>query len=143
MYSLESRRNEFLTSISLNCGYPSSSLRERVYFYTDAKDQVQAGILIFTSSPDAEGTLGGLIEAGRKIKIPVLQALENLRICANDPICANHGPTPHDHSPLHGAACHGCVLVPETSCEQQNHFLDRSLVVKTVTETGTEFFVGY
>jgi hypothetical protein len=132
-----------MTSISLNCGYPSSSLRERVYFYTDDKDQVQAGILIFTSSPDAEGTLGGLIEAGRKIKIHVLQALENLRICANDPICANHGPAPHDHSPLHGAACHGCVLVPETSCEQQNHFLDRSLVIKTVTETGTEFFVGY
>ena len=142
-YMLHTLSHALMTSISLNCGYPSSSLRERVYFYTDDKDQVQAGILIFTSSPDAEGTLGGLIEAGRKIKIHVLQALENLRICANDPICANHGPTPHDHSPLHGAACHGCVLVPETSCEQQNHFLDRSLVVKTVTETGTEFFVGY
>jgi len=141
-YMLHTFSHALMTAISLNCGYPSSSLRERVYLYPDDKDQIQAGILIFTSSPDAEGTLGGLIEAGRKIKSHVIQALENLKICANDPICANHAPSLHDHSQLHGAACHGCVLVPETSCEQQNHFLDRSLVVKTVTESGTEFFTG-
>lgn len=40
----------------------------------------------------------------------------------------------------YGAACHGCVLTAETSCEQQNDFLDRALVVKTVEELGAELF---
>jgi hypothetical protein len=41
---------------------------------------------------------------------------------------------------LHGAACHGCVLIAETSCEQGNDFLDRALVVRTVAGLGAEFF---
>jgi hypothetical protein len=28
---------------------------------------------------------------------------------------------------LHGAACHGCALVAETSCEMRNDYLDRAL----------------
>ena len=49
-------------------------------------------------------------------------------------------PGEHDHAPLNGAACHGCLLVPETSCEQRNEFLDRALVVSTVENVGAEFF---
>ena len=41
---------------------------------------------------------------------------------------------------LHGAACHGCLLISETSCEQQNDFLDRALVVPTVQDLGGPFF---
>ncbi len=41
---------------------------------------------------------------------------------------------------LHGAACHGCLLIAETSCEQNNDYLDRSLVVSTVEDRGVEFF---
>ena len=39
-----------------------------------------------------------------------------------------------------GAACHGCVLIAETSCERFNQYLDRSLVVANVGATGAEFF---
>ena len=64
-------------------------------------------------------------------------------ICSNDPICADHTP---DHRggdrATHGAACHGCLLIAETSCEQHNDFLDRALVVPTVEDLGAEFFRG-
>ena len=65
------------------------------------------------------------------------------RLCSNDPVCAQHDPqNPHERRFLHGAACHGCLLIAETSCEQHNDFLDRALVVSTVDGNGAEFFDG-
>jgi hypothetical protein len=32
------------------------------------------------------------------------------------------------------------MLVPETSCEQQNASLDRGLLVPTLSQAGVEFF---
>src|SRR5262249_49495588 len=40
----------------------------------------------------------------------------------------------------HGAACHGCLLIAETSCEMRNLFLDRSLLVPTMATHGGAFF---
>jgi hypothetical protein len=96
---------------------------------------------LYTGSPDAEGTLGGLVEAGRSIRRHIQVALELGRLCSNDPVCAQH--EPHDALErrfLLGAACHGCVLISETSCEQHNDLLDRALVVPTVNEAGAAFF---
>lgn len=126
-----------MTAISLECGYPASSLKERIY----AIPKLGYGILIFTGSSDAEGTLGGLIEVGHRIADVVVNALQLSMLCSNDPICSQHVPAnPHERNFLLGAACHGCLLVAETSCEQQNDFLDRSLVVKTIDNGGAEFF---
>ncbi len=41
---------------------------------------------------------------------------------------------------LAGAACHGCLLIPETSCELRNDLLDRALVVETVDSLGCHLF---
>jgi hypothetical protein len=136
-YMLHSFSHLLMTAIALECGYPASSLRERIF----AMDEGY-GVLIYTGSSDAEGTLGGLVEAGRSIARHVRQALELGRLCSNDPVCGYHTPAKHDHQPLLGSACHGCLLIAETSCEQRNDFLDRSLVVRTVEATGTEFFTG-
>jgi hypothetical protein len=126
-----------LTAVALECGYPASSIRERIY----AIPGVGYGVLLYTGSSDAEGTLGGLIEVGRRIHNSVRSALELGLLCSNDPVCAQHDPeSRQEHRHLHGAACHGCVLTAETSCEQQNDFLDRALVVKTVEELGAELF---
>jgi len=126
-----------LTAISLECGYPASSLRERVY----AIDGVGYGVLIYTGTSDAEGTLGGLIDAGRRISSLVQKALELGVLCSNDPVCAQHLPqSDYERRFLHGSACHGCLLIAETSCEQQNDFLDRQLVVPTVQDAGTALF---
>lgn len=41
---------------------------------------------------------------------------------------------------LNLAACHACVLLPETSCEMNNIFLDRALLVGTPDEKTPGFF---
>jgi hypothetical protein len=59
------------------------------------------------------------------------------------PICAHHDHAPDDDRsdrPLHGAACHGCLFVAETSCESRNDLLDRSLVTDTLEEGGAGYF---
>ena len=54
---------------------------------------------------------------------------------------AQHDPVnPHEERFLHGAACHGCLLIAETSCERRNEMLDRALVVPTVTVPDAAFF---
>ena len=93
------------------------------------------------ANEEMKGTLGGLIQEGRRIQEHMRQALTRAELCSNDPVCAQHQPDNlHERRFLHGAACHGCLLIAETSCEQQNDYLDRSLVVPTVENRGVEFF---
>jgi hypothetical protein len=134
---LHSFAHLMITTIALECGYPASSIRERIY----AIPEIGYGVLLYTGSSDSEGTLGGLIEVGRRIADTIHSALDLGALCSNDPVCSQHVPeSPHARSFLLGAACHGCLLVAETSCEQQNDLLDRSLVVRTVQGTNSEFF---
>jgi hypothetical protein len=57
-------------------------------------------------------------------------------------VCSQHVPENSNEARfLQGAACHGCVLIAETTCEAQNEMLDRALVVRTVQGSGAEFFV--
>lgn len=136
-FMLHSFSHLLITTMSLECGYPASSIRERVYSIPN----VGYGVLLFTGTSDAEGTLGGLVQVGRRIQEHVYAALELGQLCSNDPVCAQHDPpNPHERRFLHGAACHGCLLIAETSCEQHNEFLDRALVVPTVDNLGVEFF---
>lgn len=134
-YLLHSFAHLLLNAIGLECGYPGSALRERVYAASG-----RIGVLIYTGSSDAEGTLGGLVAAGCEIRRHVQTALESASLCAHDPVCAFHRPGRHDPQPLHGSACHGCLLISETSCEQRNELLDRALVVPTVEALGCELF---
>jgi hypothetical protein len=127
-----------IQSLSMRCGYPASSIRERVYADTEAQ---HFGILLYTGSPDAEGTLGGLVQEARHIEDHLLQALRMSALCSNDPVCAYHLPGESLESRwLHGAACHGCALVAETSCEMRNDYLDRALVVPILGFPDAAFF---
>jgi hypothetical protein len=133
---LHSLAHLLITQVSLECGYSSSAIRERVY-----AGDAGYGILLYTGSPDSEGTLGGLVEIGRKIDQHLRNAIELGRLCSNDPVCAQHSAKQLlEERFLLGAACHGCLLISETSCERFNQYLDRSLVVATVGATGAEFF---
>lgn len=134
---LHSFSHLLLTAIALKCGYPASSIRERIY----AVPEIGYGVLLYTGTSDAEGTLGGIVQIGRQVHEIVRAALELGALCSNDPVCAQHLPdSRHERRFLHGAACHGCLFVSETSCEQQNDFLDRALVVSTVQGMGAELF---
>lgn len=127
-----------IQSLAMRCGYPASSIRERIYANTETE---HFGILLYTGSPDAEGTLGGLVQQARHIEDHLAQALRMSALCSNDPVCAYHVPGESLESRwLHGAACHGCALVAETSCEMRNDYLDRALVVPVLGFPDAAFF---
>jgi hypothetical protein len=99
-----------------------------------------AGVLIYTSAADSEGTLGGLCALGEPDKLGrhIRRALDKMSLCASDPLCSEH--LVGSHEKLHGASCHACSFLPETSCERGNKYLDRSAVVSTVERNDLAFF---
>jgi hypothetical protein len=101
----------------------------------------QEAILIYTATAGAQGTLGGLVGTVPRFAQILRSALERASICSNDPVCADYEPDDRsgDRS-THGAACHGCLLIAETSCEMRNLFLDRGLLVPTMGSDGSAFF---
>ena len=124
-----------IQSVAMRCGYPAASIRERIYV-DEAGERY--GLLLFTASADAEGTLGGLVEqAPSGSKSTSKAAVETAALCAGDPVCAHHEPgVSMEERWLHGAACHGCALVAETSCEMHNDYLDRALVAPVIGQAG-------
>ena len=137
---LHSLSHLLISAIALDCGYPLSSLRERIYA-PDGKGAMEDryGILIFTASSGSEGTLGGLVHAARDLQKHLFRAIQLGTLCSNDPVCssgvARHGGIDR----ISGSACHGCLYISETSCERFNQFLDRSLVVPTIERRGCHF----
>ncbi|MBO9660789.1 MAG: DUF1998 domain-containing protein, partial [Chitinophagaceae bacterium] len=131
-----------INRLCFNCGYGSSSLRERIYFSSDPEKRMN-GILIYTSSGDSEGSMGGLVRQGREENLAKLikDAIEDARWCSSDPVCSDvGGTTGQGPDRINGAACHNCAIVPETSCEEFNMLLDRALVVNTPRQSNTGFF---
>ncbi len=127
-----------IQSLAMRCGYPASSIRERIYADPEAAG---FGILFYTGSPDADGTLGGLVQQARQIDAHLAHALSEAALCSNDPICAHHAAGESMEGRwLHGAACHGCALIAETSCEMRNDYLDRALVVPVLGVANAAFF---
>ena len=76
---------------------------------------------------DLETILDHLAEPEPLTRI-MKRALRDAHRCSSDPLCAERLPkAPADF--LHGAACHACLFVSETTCERGNRFLDRRFVV--------------
>ena len=99
-----------------------------------------SGILIYTASGDSEGTLGGLVRQGRPDVFPRMfkKAIESAMMCSNDPVCSLSMGQGRDS--LNLAACYSCTLIPETSCEEFNVFLDRAVVVGTFDNNHIGFY---
>ena len=139
---LHSLSHSLIRQFSIECGYSASSIRERIYA-SDGQNggEQMSGILLYTAAPDSEGTLGGLVAlGGREILSRHLdQALEDMRLCASDPLCSEHDPT-DENLTLHGATCHACLFASETSCERSNKYLDRSVLVDTIAGSRIGFF---
>ena len=117
-----------IKELSFNCGYPTASLRERVYC-GEADGENMCGVFIYTTGGDAEGTLGGLVRQGRTDCLPGVfkRALKSIRVCANDPVCSFSRGQGMDA--LNLSACHTCSLLPETCCEFANVLLDRTVLI--------------
>ncbi|MFG2950459.1 DrmB family protein [Streptomyces adustus] len=120
---------------SLDGGYPTSALRERLYC-----DDEMAGLLLYTATSDSAGSLGGVVAQGEPDRLAhtLRTALARAAWCSNDPLCMESEAAGVDNVNL--AACHACVLLPETSCETNNSFLDRAMLIGTPTGTLPGYF---
>ena len=115
-----------ICQLERKCGYPSSSLQERIY--CDQDGERIAGILIFVAVPDRHGSLGGLMQFAepKKFYRLISEALEKVQWCSFDPVCSNSQNRKFEQ--LNGAACHACLMIPESSCCCGNQYLDRSMI---------------
>ncbi len=116
--------------LSVDSGYSSASIRERIYFECDPDGQnARGGLLLYTSQPSGDGSLGGLIWLANNHER--LMNLLRIRIkeCSNDPLCSSQK---IQDDRVNGAACYACMLSSETSCEKSNMFLDRILLKGTI-----------
>lgn len=95
----------------------------------DTTSYGMCGVLMYTLTADADGTLGGLARQGRSARFGNLMksSLNAVGWCSNDPLCMK-GINAFSEG-LNLAACHSCVHAPETACEQFNRFLDRALLI--------------
>jgi hypothetical protein len=115
--------HRLLRSLSVDSGYSSAAIRERVYLRKSSNGDSRGGVLLYTVQPGGDGTLGGLVEMAKRFEEVLEGAVEDLDNCSNDPLC--------EESELHntlGAVCYSCLLASETSCEWRNRGLDRLLL---------------
>lgn len=129
-----------IRQLSLDCGYSSASLKERIYSSFPGSDLEMQGILIYTATSDADGSLGGLVRMGQEKQLDNVfrNMLQAASWCSSDPICIRS--KAQGYGSLNYAACHACTLLPETSCEMRNCLLDRAAVVGDIEESGRGYF---
>ncbi|MEU3397747.1 DUF1998 domain-containing protein [Streptomyces filamentosus] len=135
MILLHTLAHVLITEWSLDAGYPAAALRERLY-----ADDDMAGILVYTATSDSAGSLGGLVAQGEPARLAdaVRGAVHRAEWCSSDPLCVEAEASGATGTNL--AACHACVMLPETSCEHNNILLDRALLVGTPEDPSIGFF---
>lgn len=129
-----------IRQLTIDCGYQEAALKERIYSTYPDSDLDMAGILIYTSSSDSDGSLGGLVRQGESdlLESTVRNMLQEASWCSSDPLCIES--KSQGFNSLNYAACHACTLLPETSCEAVNCLLDRASVVGKPTEREIGYF---
>lgn len=112
-----------MIQMSVESGYALTALREKIYCSTDGGEYY--GALIYTTSADKCGTLGGVSRYadGSEFMALLRKALLFSEHCDNDPLCSDH---PSGRSSK--SSCFACVFLPETSCSHFNQWLDRKLI---------------
>jgi hypothetical protein len=123
-----------MNQLSFDCGYSSTSLRERLY--CGPPESLYGGLLIYTADSDAEGSMGGLVEMGEPQRFAevIYRAVSSSQWCSGDPVCREL--PQQGMRGLNRAACHACCLVAETSCTHANTLLNRVLVSGDGRENG-------
>ena len=111
-----------------------TALKERIYSTYPESEKSMAGILIYTSSSDSDGSLGGLVRQGESelLESTIRNLLQEASWCSSS--------TAQGFNSLNYAACHACTLLPETSCEARNCLLDRVAVVGKYDERSHGYF---
>lgn len=126
-FLIHSFSHMMMRELEFTCGYPTASLKERLYISTNS-EKLMSGVLIYTAE-GSEGSMGGLVSQGEPKKIFEIlkKGLERSINCSSDPLCwESDGQGIFD---LNLSACFSCSLVAETACEEMNLGLDRRVLV--------------
>ncbi|MBS4064538.1 MAG: DUF1998 domain-containing protein [Chitinophagaceae bacterium] len=126
-FLIHSFSHMMMRELEFSCGYPTASLKERLYISTNPEKNM-SGVLIYTAE-GSEGSMGGLVSQGEPEKIFEIlkRGLERSVTCSSDPLCwESPGQGIFD---LNLSACFSCSLVAETACEEMNLGLDRRVLV--------------
>jgi hypothetical protein len=119
--------HRLINAMSLHSGYSSTAIRERVYLTTTDTGEMRGGVLLYTTQPGGDGTMGGLTSLVSDFEHILELALDGVDRCSNDPLCENAEIDPVSKL---GAACYSCEMVSETSCEHYNGYLHRGLLLE-------------
>jgi hypothetical protein len=126
-FLIHSFSHMMMRELEFSCGYPTASLKERLYISTNPEKEM-SGLLIYTAE-GSEGSMGGLVSQGEPEKMLeiIKKGLERSVNCSSDPLCwESDGQGIFD---LNLSACFSCSLVAETACEEMNLGLDRRVLV--------------
>lgn len=125
-----------IRQLTLMCGYSGASLKERIYtdFEGRSAEEAMCGVLIYTATSDSDGSLGGLVQMAEPEQLDVLvrEMVREASWCSSDPVCLES--SGQGFKGANYAACHACTLLPETSCEARNVYLDRVSVIGTLSD---------
>jgi hypothetical protein len=126
-FVIHSFSHMIMRELEFSCGYPTASLKERLYISNNL-DKQMSGVLIYTAE-GSEGSMGGLVSQGEPDRISniIKKGLYRINNCSSDPLCwESDGQGIFD---LNLAACFSCSLVSETACEELNLGLDRRVLI--------------
>lgn len=116
-----------INALAVDSGYAAASIRERIFCAVDKKTgAAEGGVLLYTSQPGGDGTLGGLVALVPNFDAILRSAEAQADSCSNDPICEEQ--TYRAGKSKNGAACYACQFVSETSCDHRNTGIDRNLL---------------
>ena len=78
-----------IRQLSVECGYSGASIKERIYSTYPDSTHSMAGILLYTSSSDSDGSLGGLVRNAlpEQFELVFRNMLQEASWCSSDPIC--------------------------------------------------------
>lgn len=119
--------HRLLRSLSVDSGYSSAAIRERVYLSVQDGKVTGSGLLLYAVQPGGDGTLGGLVALVNRFEHVLSHALRDVESCSNDPLCQEAPSVGAE-----GVACYSCLLASETSCEHRNQGLDRLLLAENL-----------
>jgi uncharacterized protein DUF1998 len=119
--------HRLLRALSVDSGYSSAAIRERVYLHREPGGVVRGGLLLYTVQPGGDGTLGGLVGLVPSFGGIISNSLRDIASCSNDPLCEETVP-----DGVNGSSCYSCLLASETSCELRNIHLDRGLLLQNL-----------
>ncbi len=129
-----------MSEVALDCGYPTSALKVRVYVLPRARGEPSnCGVLLSTATAGTKGTLGGLVAVTSRFARVLSAALERVRVCSGDAVSADHDPAGPDEIVLGIPLATAVRWSPRQAASPAT--LDRGLLADTVGPTGGGYFV--